>query len=162
MHHVDAVVEVLAKATCLHQGVQVAVRGADQAKVYIDLNISPKPPDTTILKRTQELDLESRREFSHFVKEESAATGLFKVPLAKAIGTSEGPTFMAKQLCLHQGFRNRSTVDRHKRSVFLRVGQFMEVACQHFFAATALTGDQHSSRARSDARGLLLKCAYGL
>ena len=48
MHHVHAVVEVLAKATGFNQGAQVAVRGADQAKVDINFDVSPKPPDTAI------------------------------------------------------------------------------------------------------------------
>ena len=54
---VDSVVQVLPKASLLHQSTKILVRGADQSHVYVDPFFPAQSLDASFLKDPKQVDL---------------------------------------------------------------------------------------------------------
>src|SRR5438067_1613972 len=73
---VDAVIEVLAEASLLDGGLEIAVRRGDDADVDGNLRLAPEGPDPSLLEDAQELRLEPERHVADLVQEERASRRL--------------------------------------------------------------------------------------
>ena len=58
--HVDAKVQILAKAAVVHRGIEVAVGRGDEAHVERDLALAAERPHPALLQRAQQLHLDGR------------------------------------------------------------------------------------------------------
>ena len=111
LHHVDAVVEVLAEfAIGDHLG-QVAMGGEDDAGAEGNELVGAETAELALLEDAQELDLNVGRQLADFVEEQGAVAGLFEVAFASAVGAGIGAFFVAEELGLDEGFRNGATGD---------------------------------------------------
>ena len=114
-HHIDSVIEVSAKAALLHHAGDVA--GCGSHHTHVDCVVLPgaHPSYPALLQHPQQLGLERKRQFPHFVKKEGAPVGKLHQADSLRIGPREGAPLMPKQFALQQGVWNRAAVDRNKR-----------------------------------------------
>jgi len=73
---VDAEVQVLAEALLLDGRLQIAVRGADEARVERHLGVAAHGADLALLQRAQQLRLQAEWQIADLVEEECAAARL--------------------------------------------------------------------------------------
>src|SRR5664279_4412138 len=69
MNDVDAIVQIAAKATLLHESLQIAIGCADQTKANGNTLFAAHTHDLPLLDCTQQLRLHSRRHLANLVKE---------------------------------------------------------------------------------------------
>ena len=110
--HVDAVVEVLAKAAFLDRGFEIAIGGGDDADVERHLGVPADRPDRPLLEGAQQLGLQPEREVADLVEEERAAVGLDEESGAGAARVGEGAAGVAEELALEQRLGHGRAVDR--------------------------------------------------
>jgi hypothetical protein len=78
--YVEAVKEVLAKASTGHSGCQFAVRRRDDSNVDSNRLCSADSLELPLLQDSQESDLGVGRKFSNFIKKDRASFGQLKTP----------------------------------------------------------------------------------
>jgi hypothetical protein len=94
---VDAVVEVFAEAALGDHGLEVAVRGGDEADVGADELVAADAVEGLAFEDAEELGLEVEGEFADFVEEEGAVVGHFEFADALADGAGEGAFLVAEE-----------------------------------------------------------------
>lgn len=94
------------------------------------------------LQHAQQLDLLCQRHAFDFVEKQRAAGGVFDAADALALGAGEGAAFMAEQLALEDGFRDRRAVQRHERPAGARA-EVVQAARHLLLAAAGFAADQH-------------------
>ena len=79
LHHVHAVVEVLAETLpCCTISAEIAIGGADQAEIHVDRSIAAEALEFAFLQHAQKLGLEAECQIADFVEEQSALIGSFE------------------------------------------------------------------------------------
>lgn len=94
-HHIDAIVEVLAKESLLHAGPQILVSGGDDACLCRFRAGAAQGLVGPLLEDTQQTHLESRADFTDFVQKEGAASGQSKASGFVLDGTRESAGLVA-------------------------------------------------------------------
>src|SRR5712664_266309 len=117
------------------------------AHVHRCFTLASKPPHFAVFQNAQQLRLRRRGHFADFIQQQRSRIRKLEAPDAPLGRAREGPSLVAKNLALHQCFRNRGTIDRHKRSVGPR-RKLVQSPCDEFLARSRLTRDQHRCRAR--------------
>ncbi len=82
--------------------------GSRKHKKYIAVNHLQEFP---CFEHTQEPCLRGERELCHFVKENCASVGFFKITFPGAYGAGERAFLMSEKLAVDSAFRNCSAVD---------------------------------------------------
>ena len=114
-HHLETVVEVLAKSPVRHPAREVAVGGCHQAKIHRELGCTANAHDVALLEHPQEFHLQVRRQLGYLVQEKGAAGGPLDEPNAALVGAGESPFLMAEELRLEDLAGNGAAVDRDER-----------------------------------------------
>src|SRR5205085_217704 len=108
--HVDAVVEILSKRAFLDFLDQVAIRRADEAHAHpLGLRGADRQ-DLSLLKRTQELDLQRGGDLPDLVEEQGAAVGDFEEALLVLDRAREAALDVPEELALEQRRRERAAI----------------------------------------------------
>ncbi len=113
--HVQAIEQVLAEASRLHVGDQVAVGGRDDAHVDFHGLAPADRLDFALLQRAQQLDLRGERQFADLVEEQRAAVGLDELAGVLVGGAGEGALLVAEQDRLDQILRHGAAIDGDER-----------------------------------------------
>ncbi len=116
LHHVEAVIEVLAERPLGDQAFEVAVGGGDDAHVHLDALRAADALETPLLEYAQQLGLHGQRHVADLVEENGAAVGHLEAAAALADGAGEGALLVAEQLALQKGFGQGGAVDGHERA----------------------------------------------
>ena len=114
-HHVEPVIQVLAKLAGLHRRFQVAVGGGDDPHVHPQGLAAAEPLQLAFLQHPQQLGLKLRRNIADLVQEQSAAVGLLEAALALVDRAGERPLLVPEQLRFQQVVRQRRAVQLEQR-----------------------------------------------
>ena len=104
LDHVETVVEVFAKPAGRHLLLQIAVGGAENARIHLEGLLPPHPLQFMLLQHPQQLRLHPGRGFADLVEKERPALGLDEASLAATVRAGKRPLLMAKELGFAAGF----------------------------------------------------------
>src|ERR1019366_3404448 len=90
-HHIEAVVEIFAKASSGDFVGEIAIRRRDHSYVHADRLGITNTNDDALLKRAQDLRLGVEREVTDLIEEQRAAVGSFELSRLVARGPGERP-----------------------------------------------------------------------
>ena len=110
----DAVIQVGAEGAARHFVFQLAVGGADEAKLRRLPGIAAHALVFALLDGAQQLRLQRQRQFAHFVEEEHAAVGQGESAVARGRRARERAPFMAEQFAAGQFRRHGGAVEDGK------------------------------------------------
>jgi hypothetical protein len=109
--HIQPIEEILAERPIRYGGVQVAIRGSDNANVDLDRVPSPHSLEFPFLVALSIMPPVCRVEkFAHFVQENRSAVSHFEAAKPTLRGSREGSLFTARQFRGNQRGRNASTI----------------------------------------------------
>src|SRR5439155_17939082 len=100
LHDVDAVVEILAEASFVHEPRQVAVRGGDEPDVDAHLAAAADGLDPAFLDGAHELDLDAGLQVADLVQEQRPTVGLLEQALTVLTGVGERAATVTEELAL--------------------------------------------------------------
>ncbi len=140
--HVEAEVEVLAKASALHLLLQVAVGGRDHAHVDGAGALLADALEMALLQHAQQLALQLERDFADLVEEQRAAVGELEAADAVAQRAGERALHVAEELALEQFARDRRAVDADQRPV-APLARLVDGARDQLLAGAGFAGDHH-------------------
>ncbi len=160
VQHVQAVEQVFAKGTLGDHFLQVAVGGAEDPHVDLDLTVAAHPAKAAIAEKPQQLGLQVGRHFADLVEKHRALVGQFHQPrLAATLRTCKGPGGIAEQFALGKVLRQGCTVQGQERcSVSAADG--MAGAGHQLFAGTGFAMDQQRGIQGGDPQCAGLECTY--
>ena len=115
LDHVQAIIQIFAKAAGRHFGFQIAVRGGDHLHVDVHRMSRTDRSDFLLLQHAQQLGLQVERHFADFVQKDDPLLGGPKHTQRASVGAGEGPLLVTEQLALGQRGRERRAVDRNER-----------------------------------------------
>ncbi len=139
---VQPVQQVFAEPPAAYLFEQIRFGRADHPQVDLDAAVGAQPFQGPFLQHAQQLDLLRQRHAFDLVEEQRAAVGMFDAADALALGAGEGAAFMAEQLALEDGFRNRRAVQRHEGMPRPRA-EIVQAARDLFLAGAGVAADQH-------------------
>src|SRR5512145_600581 len=96
---------------------QVAVGGRDNPDIEFPYFRVADTACFSLLKKTQEFDLNRQRDFSDFIQEKRSAVGGFDQTRMILNRSGKGSPYMTEQLRFQQRLRNSAAVDHYKRPV---------------------------------------------
>ena len=134
--HVEAVVEVLPERALRDRGLEIPVRGRDEAHVDRVGRTLTQRTRHLVLQHAQQLDLQRRGELRDFVQVQRAAVRLADEPLA-AIGAAGA----AEELRLQDCGCQRAALDRHEGALRARPAGVQRVR-EQFLAGAVLAGEE--------------------
>src|SRR6201999_3747954 len=102
----DPVKEIFAKTLFGDVGLEIPIRGANDASVERDLLTAADRPRFALLQRAQELRLHVRRHLADLVEKERAAVSLGEQPLPARPGVGERALHVPEELALHPSLRD--------------------------------------------------------
>ncbi len=143
MHHVEAVVEVLAKVAHRHFFFDVAVGGGDDAYVHVDGLGRAHRPHLLLLQHAQELGLQGEGHVADLVQEQRSPLGGEEEPLVATGGAGESPFHMPEQLRFQQVLGDGGAVDGDEGLVAPGAGP-VDGARQQLLAGARLAVDEHT------------------
>src|SRR6185437_627005 len=112
VEHVQAIVEVFAKAPLAHLTLQIAVGSDDDAGVDRDRLDRADAADLPLLQHTQELALKVNAHLGDRIEQERAAVGLLEHPGAAALARAgESAVDVAEERAVGQRLGQRRAVD---------------------------------------------------
>src|SRR5260221_8051573 len=138
----DAVVEIGTELALGRRCFQVAMRRRDEPHVGPDGSISADSLEGLLLEEAKDLRLRHHRHIADFIEEEGAATALFELADAAAVGAGEGALLVAEEFALQEVFRNGSAVERQERR-FSPGAMLVDGTGDQLLACATLPGDQH-------------------
>src|SRR6185312_16325460 len=97
LHHVEAVIQVGAKAALLDLLLQIGIGRKDEAKIDRHLALGADRTNAAILEDAQQLALHRQRQLTDFIEEQRAAMGVKKQTVAAAIRAGESALEVAEQ-----------------------------------------------------------------
>src|SRR5947209_17016181 len=118
----DAVEQVRSEPAGLHELLEVAVAGRDQAQGHLQLLRAAQPAKPPTLEHVEQLRLQLGSELRDLVEKQRAAVRYLDEAALRFAGVGEGPLLVAEQLGLEQAWGKRRAVDLH-RSEDRRVGK---------------------------------------
>ncbi len=152
--HIDAVVEVGAKAAAGDRLFQVDGGRGDQAYIALQHLVGADRLELLLLQHAQQLALQGQRHVADLVEKQRAALGDLQLARpALARGAGEGARRGAEELGLQQAFGNRRRVDADERLVGPRRGG-MDGMREQFLAGAGLAEQQHRRFHRGAAPGV--------
>ena len=116
VHDRQAIVEVFPEPPGLKLHLQIFVGGRDHPGVYAEHLAAADPLDRPLLEKAEELHLKQGAHLTDFIEEERATFRELEPALPLNMRACVGALFVAEQLRLQQGVRDRPAVDRHKRA----------------------------------------------
>ena len=99
---------------------EIAVGCGDHANIHLNIAHAADAPEDLVVQNAQKLCLKQRGEFANFIQKQRSTVSHFEQAFLHRLSVGERAALMAKQLRLHQRFRNRGAIDGHKRLVFAR------------------------------------------
>ncbi len=78
LDHVEAIIEVFAKALLAHELLEVLIGRRDDARVDLDGIGAADPFEGFLLQKAQQLDLQRERQIADFIEEHGPAFGRFQ------------------------------------------------------------------------------------
>jgi hypothetical protein len=139
LHHVDAVVQVLAEAARGRGFLQVVAGGGQHARVDGAWCLGTGRPHGVLLQRPQQFLLQPRRQLADLVEQGGTAIGVFECALVFLAGGRAG----AEQLDVQLLLGHARAADHHERSRAARAG-LVQGARQQFLAGAALAEDEYA------------------
>lgn len=73
LHHIEPVIQIVAKGSLFHQGCQIFVGGGHHANIHLDFLAAAHALELALLQNAQQFDLEIRRQLRYFIQKERAA-----------------------------------------------------------------------------------------
>ena len=148
---VDAVEQVAAELAALHEAVDVAVGGGNDAGVHRHLLRPSGAEERPLLEDAEERSLLSPFERRHFVHEERPSRGQLEESGATPLGTGECTALVAEEFGLdrHSSHRRAGDVDQGASSAFR---QAVDCARDQLLAGSRLAGDQDRGHAAGHPR----------
>ena len=138
----EPVVKVRPKAPGPHLLRQVAVGGGNHPHINAVLAVRAQPLQLPALQHAQQLGLHRQRQLAHFVQKQRAAIGQLELSAPVGHRARKRAAHMAKQLALHQRFRQRRAVQADQRARGAWRGRMQRLRHQ-FLADAGLAHDQH-------------------
>src|ERR1017187_6862306 len=89
-HHVEAVIEVLAKGALLKRGAQILVGGGHHAHVDMAGDVAAQALELALLQHAQQFHLDGRGHVADFIQEDRAGIGLLELARLGAHRAGEG------------------------------------------------------------------------
>src|SRR5439155_8357190 len=112
---VQAIVQIVAEAALLDEGLEVPVRGGKDPHVDPDRLLTADALEGALLQRPQELGLELRGHVAHLVEEQRAAVRQLELAELALPGVGERTALVAEQLGLEQRGGDRRAGDGDER-----------------------------------------------
>ncbi|KAG9613773.1 hypothetical protein KCV01_g966, partial [Aureobasidium melanogenum] len=141
-HHVQAVLQVGAEQAGSDAGVQVLMRGGDDAHVAAQRLATAHAVILATGQHAQQARLQAHRHVADLIEEQRAALGLLEAADMPACRAGKGARLVAKQFAFQQLSRNRGGVQRHIR-LAATCAFLMQRTGHQFLARPRLAGDQH-------------------
>ena len=148
-HHVQAIEQVVAKPPRRDFGLQVLIRGRDDAHVDLERLTRPDPRYDALLQRAQHLRLRRQAHVAHFVQEQRAAVRQLELPCPVGERAGEASLHVTEQLALDQLGRDRCAVHLDERPSAARA-QGMDRPGHELLTGAVLSGDQHAGLSGRD------------
>ena len=95
-HHVQAIVEILAKTSGIHLCGKIAMSRRNQPDINRDGLVAADTLNFALLNRTQQTNLHHRRDIANFIEKQRAAIGNFKTTTMGINRTSKCPFVMTE------------------------------------------------------------------
>lgn len=149
---VDAVVQVLAESTRLHQLRQISVARQNEADVRPHRLVAAQWLVHPLLQNAKQFHLHRQRGGVDLIKEQRPALCRGNAAGAVAVGPGERPLHVPEQLALQQGGGEGGAVDGDHRPVPPRAVDVQHPGDQ-LLAGAALPADQHGRVAGGDLSG---------
>src|SRR5207249_65575 len=93
---------------------QVAVRGGNQPYVRANALLAADALELLVLQEPEDLGLGQRRHVANLVQENRAPGTLLELADPLALGSGEGPFFVAEQLAFQESLGNGGAIDGQK------------------------------------------------
>ena len=119
-NHIQAVKQVLPKATFLDPLLQILVRGSNHPHIGSDCAMTADAVHMAVAQHTQQPGLQIKGHVADFIEKQGAAVGLLEAAPAHALRPRESAALMAKEFGLEQVLGNGSGVDGYKRPLGAR------------------------------------------
>ncbi len=145
--HIQAEVEILAQLSAAHSLFCIFVRRCQHTHVDRRFALAPQAAHFAILEDAQQFRLRRRRHLADFIEQQRSCVGKFEAADPAFRRAGECAALVAENLALHQGFRNRGTVDSHEGPAGPR-RELVNRAGHNFFARPGLACDEYGRRAR--------------
>ena len=158
--HIEPVVKILTKSACGHFLPQVAIGGGQHTHVQRYQFVAAESFDFFFLQYPQQFCLQAQVHFRNLIKQQRAASGLFKFSCPGLVSAGIGTFFVAKEHGLQHRFRNRCAIDGDK-GLFRTSGMLVDEARDYLLARTGFTADQHRRGCRRHATGQLADTHHG-
>ncbi len=141
-YDIDAVVQVIAEASAVHQFLQGLVGGAQYTHIHGYLGAPPHRSYAAFLQGSQQFDLHGHGQLGDLIQKQGASGGGLKQPLPILLSPGKTALDMAKQFALYQFCRDRATVDRHEGLACPGPAQ-VQIAGQQFLAGAGFPAQVH-------------------
>ena len=112
--HVQAIEEIGSEGAAVDGGLEIRVRGGDEADVHAAWFVFADAANFARLQRTQQFRLEGGRHRPDFVQEQCSRVCVLDEPHPAAGRTRECPPHVTKELVLEQRVRERGAVQRNE------------------------------------------------
>ena len=152
-HHLEPLVEVLAKPAGAHLLGEIAVGGREDAGADRDASHPAHPLDLALLQDAQQLGLQVLRQLADLVEEDAAFLGELELARLRLHRPGEGAFLVAEQLGFEQRVDDGRAVDADEG--LLRGGIAVDDAGDQLLAGAALPLDQHGGARGRDAAHVL-------
>src|SRR5712691_1044214 len=119
-HHSQSKIKVFTKFSLDNGLLKIGVGRGDDPRINLDFLTATDALKALLLKKTKELNLNRRREFSDFIKKESSLGGVLEQSFALRMGAGERTFFVAEKFAFEQILWNPIAVDRDERFIFAR------------------------------------------
>ncbi len=149
-HDIQAMQQVGAEFAALHLGVEILVRGGDDAHVGPDQFASADAVELALGQHAQQPRLQQQRHVADLVQEERAAIGLFEASCVTTRRAGEGAGFVAEQFRLQQFRGNRRGIERDEWCLRARAVHVQRTRHQ-LLAGAGFAGDEGVEIGRRDA-----------
>jgi hypothetical protein len=158
---VDSVEEIFAETLFFDFGLQVAVRGRDDAGVERDFLVAADGAGSPLLQGTEKLGLHAGGHLADLVEQNGAARGFDEEAGTRVARVGEGAFDVPEELAFEEVLRHRGAVDGHEGPVLARALRVQRPR-DEFLARAALAGDEDRRLGVGDARDELAHLQHRL
>ena len=158
--HVQAVVEVFAELSLLHELFQIPAGRRDEADVDFDLFVASDAREGAFLNEAQEFDLNRLAEVTDFIKEECSAVCGFGASAAGADRSGERALFVSEEFAFDEVVGEGCAVDADERFV-APFALLLDCAGDEFLSCSGCAADEDGCVAGGDLGDLSVDCAHG-
>src|SRR5262249_42371231 len=148
-HLADPIEQIFAKLISPDLLAQIAIGGANDARIDGNLLAPTDSLDDALLKEPQELHLQRQRHVADLVKEQRSALSQFDLALDLPHRTRKGALLVSEEFAFQQGLGYGPAIDNDKRSIASRALVVNRLS-QQLLASPALSQQQHGGICRRD------------